>query len=145
MVARQNAEAVAALKKGVEDVEIGVGVATPRIAPQAPPQGVQWNQGDDSMVEYSTNADELASKLAKGGEFYEGGEAPTLTRTSLLINDRTTCPACKTTMAKALAVCPECGAGAMTPRVTMVVEAPEAVAPRRGPRLQPRRVEDVKI
>ena len=146
MVAHEQAVAVSRLQKGEDDVAIGGPGPAPTRRPEPLAKGIQWNQGDDSQVEYSTNADELASRFAKGGEFYEGGENPSITRTAMLVNDRINCPACRHVMVKALTVCPSCGAGAGSPRVAVNVEsAGEVVEKSRGSVLRPRRVVDVTI
>lgn len=122
MVAHENAVAVSKLRKGEDDVEVGTGIPTSAQAQSENlEKGRTWNQGADSRVFYSEQADLECEQLMKSdGEFYPMG-SPKVTRDSILIHQHVRCSQCQGLMAKSLAVCPHCGAGARSHQVTPIV------------------------
>lgn len=114
-VAREHAIAVSRLQKGEDDVSVGYGIAPTPQEPEELEKGTTWNQGEDSRVEYSSQADLEATRLIKGDDFYCHGE-PTLLR-SIPITHQVPCPACKSSMSKALTACPSCGHGSIQHRI----------------------------
>lgn len=142
MVAHENAVVVSKLRKGEDDVEAGTGIPAPAQAQSENlEKGRTWNQGADSRVFYSEQSDLECERLMKSdGEFYPMG-SPKVTRDSLLIHQYVQCLQCKGLMAKSLAVCPHCGAGALSHRVTPITppltDAPEEIRKSRPGLLRP--------
>ena len=121
MVAHENAVAVSRLRKGEETQEYGVGVKPPAAAPEPIQKSGGWQSSPDGVIGYSHDADLACEKILTSDAFYPMG-APTLTKSSVLINTMVNCPACDSVMSKSLAVCPECGNGAVHPRVMPGIE-----------------------
>ena len=145
VVAHENAQLVSKLRKGEDDVVVGVGVPEP--APETPFQlekGRMWSQGPDSMVAYSEEADLAAERLLKSDDFYING-SPTITPSSVLIHQRRVCPACKGTFSKSLTACPKCGFGSVHQDLVKgtVEDYNPDLAKSRRPTLRPVQVKDV--
>lgn len=119
-VAHEHAAKVAQLRKGEEDVTVGLGVAPPSPEPEQLEKGIQWNQGEDSLVQYSNQSDLDATRLLKSDRFYSNG-SPILGRNPVLAAT-VQCPSCKNEMNKSLTACPTCNHGAVTHQVIPSVE-----------------------
>jgi len=144
-VAYEQAQEVSRLRKGDEDVTVGVGIAPPQ-APvvERPEAHLFMQKGGDSMVVYSDEADRAATELMKADrEFYPMG-APTISGNSALVHQQTACPACGHSMAKSLSVCPTCGHGEIVHRHIpgMTLEKSEETEVRHGPVLRPAKAEE---
>jgi hypothetical protein len=115
-VAHAQAAKVSSLRKGEDDIQVGVGVA-PQPVEQAPDlqKGRHWNQGEDARVFYSNQSDIEASNLVKSDDFYIQG-SPSLGRNPLL-SQFVQCSACETSMNKSLSACPSCGHGAIQHKI----------------------------
>lgn len=114
-VAKEHAARVHQLRKGESDISVGLGIAPPKQEPKQLQKGITWNQGEDSMVQYSNQSDLDASRLVKSDNFYNNG-SPIMGRNPVLAAN-VQCPACKNTMNKSLTACPSCNHGAVVHQV----------------------------
>jgi len=98
------------------------------------------------MVFYSNAADQEVVRLSKSNSGYEQGN-PTVTVTSLLINQQKMCEACNQLMAKSLAVCPKCGNGALQHQVlpNVILEKSTVESYKSGPGLRPKVEQDLYL
>jgi len=145
MVAHRTAQVVSKIRKGEEDIQgYAVGVAPPPAPKEEMVKGKEWNQGPDSFVNYSNQADLEIEKLFKSDDFYTNG-SPTIGMQPLLKQQKT-CPSCKSMMNKSLSACPSCGFGTVEHRVVPVKEqSTEMQKSTRGPLLKPRVEKDLYL
>jgi ribosomal protein L37E len=110
MVAQEQAAAVSQIRKSEDGVRYNAALPSPAepVAPKVQ-KSRTWNQGEESLFQYTNDSDLAASELVKSNSFYIGG-SPALGRRAMLMQ-QTKCPRCETSMAKSLSACPECGFG----------------------------------
>ena len=146
-VARDTAIMAYKLRKGEDDVVVGVGIAPPKAEPEVMEKGRSWVQGEGAMVHYSDHSDRAAAALVKSDSFYTNG-SPTM-GTRPMICQTIQCSACKSMMSKSLTACPVCGDGAVH-RSVVSVESPDestclTKSMNSGPRLMPRMQVDLDL
>jgi ribosomal protein L37E len=111
LVAHENAQVVSQLRKGEEDIVVGMGQVLPE---ELAPEGEKtkfWTQGEKAMIVYSNALDIRTEKLLKGDAFYANGE-PSVGMGNALMASHRRCSQCERMLLKSLSACPHCGFGA---------------------------------